>query len=70
MVCNIYYVVGMICFCNIKLLELFGNVIVFGCGDIVFDCCILVFRCGVRKVFVIFRKGFINIRVVLEEVGL
>lgn len=60
--------VGM-CSCKWKLPELFGNVIVLGCGDTAFDCCTSALRCGARKVFVIFRKGFTNIRAVPEEVG-
>lgn len=57
------------CSCKTKLPELFGNVIVLGCGDTAFDCCTSALRCGARKVFVIFRKGFTNIRAVPEEVG-
>lgn len=56
------------CSCKSKLPELFGNVIVLGCGDTAFDCCTSALRCGARKVFVIFRKGFTNIRAVPEEV--
>lgn len=61
---------GMTCSCNTKLPELFGNVIVLGCGDTAFDCCTSALRCGARKVFVIFRKGFTNIRAVPEEMQL
>lgn len=57
------------CSCKSKLPELFGNVIVLGCGDTAFDCCTSALRCGARKVFVIFRKGFTNIRAVPEEVS-
>ena len=56
------------CSCKSKLPELFGNVIVLGSGDTAFDCCTSALRCGARKVFVIFRKGFTNIRAVPEEV--
>ena len=70
MACNTYYAVGMTCSCTTRLPELFGNVIVLGCGDTAFDCCTSALRCGARKVFVIFRKGFTNIRAVPEEVGL
>lgn len=58
------------CSCKSKLPELFGNVIVLGCGDTAFDCCTSALRCGARKVFVIFRKGFSNIRAVPEEMQL
>ncbi|CAH3165814.1 unnamed protein product [Porites lobata] len=58
------------CSCKSKLPELFGNVIVLGCGDTAFDCCTSALRCGARKVFVIFRKGFTNIRAVPEEMQL
>lgn len=56
------------CSCKSKLPELYGNAIVLGCGDTAFDCCTSALRCGARKVFVIFRKGFTNIRAVPEEV--
>lgn len=62
------YLVGM-CSCKSKLPELFGNVIVLGCGDTAFDCCTSALRCGARRVSVIFRKGFTNIRAVPEEVS-
>lgn len=67
LICMLSFV-GM-CSCKSKLPELFGNVIVLGCGDTAFDCCTSALRCGARKVFVIFRKGFTNIRAVPEEVG-
>lgn len=47
-----------------------GNVIVLGAGDTAFDCATSALRCGARKVFVVFRKGFSNIRAVPEEVDL
>lgn len=58
--------------CNCKssdLPELYGNVIVLGAGDTAFDCATAALRCGAKKVFVIFRRGFTNIRAVPEEVG-
>lgn len=58
--------VGM-CVCYFLLLLIWGVVIVFGVGDIVFDCVIFVLCCGVCCVFIVFRKGFVNIRVVFEE---
>ncbi|XP_032675944.1 dihydropyrimidine dehydrogenase [NADP(+)] [Odontomachus brunneus] len=53
-----------------ELPSLRGNVIVLGAGDTAFDCATSALRCGARKVFVVFRKGFTNIRAVPEEVDL
>lgn len=50
--------------------KLYGNVIVLGAGDTAFDCATSALRCGARKVFVVFRRGFTNIRAVPEEVSL
>ena len=44
-----------------------GNVIVLGAGDTAFDCATSALRCGARRVFVVFRRGFSNIRAVPEE---
>lgn len=55
---------------NNELPALHGNVIVLGAGDTAFDCATSALRCGARKVFVIFRKGFTNMRAVPEEVDL
>lgn len=57
------------CGCKAKLPKLSGNVIVLGSGDTAFDCCTSALRCGARRVFVVFRKGFTNIRAVPEEVS-
>ena len=43
-------------------------VIVLGAGDTAFDCATSALRCGAKRVFVVFRKGFTNIRAVPEEV--
>lgn len=51
-----------------SLPRLYGNVIVLGAGDTAFDCATSALRCGARKVFVVFRRGFSNIRAVPEEV--
>lgn len=51
-----------------KLPSLHGNVVVLGAGDTAFDCATSALRCGAKKVFVVFRKGFTNIRAVPEEV--
>ncbi|KAK2149295.1 hypothetical protein LSH36_457g04013 [Paralvinella palmiformis] len=61
--------IGM-CSCKSTLPQLTGNVIVLGAGDTAFDCATSALRCGARKVFVVFRKGFTNIRAVPEEMDL
>ncbi|KAJ8982696.1 hypothetical protein NQ317_013168 [Molorchus minor] len=53
-----------------SLPKLHGNVIILGAGDTAFDCATSALRCGARKVFVVFRRGFTNIRAVPEEVSL
>ncbi|XP_012269514.2 dihydropyrimidine dehydrogenase [NADP(+)] [Athalia rosae] len=53
-----------------SLPSLHGNVIVLGAGDTAFDCATSALRCGAKKVFVVFRKGFTNIRAVPEEMDL
>jgi len=58
------------CACKSQLPELHGTVIVLGAGDTAFDCATSALRCGARRVFVVFRKGFINIRAVPEEAEL
>ena len=45
------------------------RVIVLGAGDTAFDCATSALRCGAKRVFVVFRKGFTNIRAVPEEVS-
>ncbi|KJE90453.1 hypothetical protein CAOG_08545 [Capsaspora owczarzaki ATCC 30864] len=49
---------------------LHGNVIVLGAGDTAFDCATSALRCGAKRVTVVFRKGFTNMRAVPEEVDL
>ena len=58
------------CACKRRLPELHGRVIVLGVGDTAFDCATSALRCGARKVFIVFRKGFTNIRAVPEEVAI
>lgn len=58
------------CGCKSALPELYGRVIVLGAGDTAFDCATSALRCGARRVYVVFRKGFTNIRAVPEEVDL
>jgi len=58
------------CSCKSTLPQLHGNVVVLGAGDTAFDCCTSALRCGARKVYVVFRKGFVNIRAVPEEMEL
>lgn len=57
------------CECRSALPSLYGNVVVLGAGDTAFDCATSALRCGARKVFVVFRRGFTNIRAVPEEVS-
>jgi len=58
------------CGCKSQLPEIYGTVIVLGAGDTAFDCATSALRCGAKRVFVVFRKGFINIRAVPEEAEL
>ncbi|XP_069823822.1 dihydropyrimidine dehydrogenase [NADP(+)] isoform X4 [Dendropsophus ebraccatus] len=58
------------CGCHSSLPSIKGAVIVLGAGDTAFDCATSALRCGARRVFVVFRKGFTNIRAVPEEVEL
>jgi len=58
------------CACKSELPEIYGSVIVLGAGDTAFDCATSALRCGAKRVFVVFRKGFINIRAVPEEAEL
>ncbi|KAK6179258.1 hypothetical protein SNE40_011661 [Patella caerulea] len=58
------------CSCKSVLPRLNGNVIVLGAGDTAFDCATSALRCGAKRVYVVFRKGFTNIRAVPEEMEL
>uniref|UniRef100_A0A0P4WBQ1 Dihydropyrimidine dehydrogenase [NADP(+)] n=1 Tax=Scylla olivacea TaxID=85551 RepID=A0A0P4WBQ1_SCYOL len=58
------------CQCKSQLPEVKGVVLVLGAGDTAFDCATSALRCGARRVFVVFRKGFTNIRAVPEEMEL
>uniref|UniRef100_A0A8D2IGL8 Dihydropyrimidine dehydrogenase [NADP(+)] n=1 Tax=Varanus komodoensis TaxID=61221 RepID=A0A8D2IGL8_VARKO len=58
------------CACRSPLPSIQGTVIVLGAGDTAFDCATSALRCGARRVFVVFRKGFTNIRAVPEEMEL
>jgi dihydropyrimidine dehydrogenase (NADP+) len=49
--------------------NLYGNIVVLGAGDTAFDCATSALRCGGKKVFIVFRRGFTNIRAVPEEVN-
>lgn len=58
------------CSCKSELPNLSGSrVIVLGAGDTAFDCATSALRCGAKRVYVVFRKGFTNIRAVPEEVS-
>lgn len=59
---------GMCACKSTTLPNVYGNVIVLGAGDTAFDCATSALRCGATKVFVVFRRGFTNIRAVPEEV--
>ncbi|ETE68850.1 Dihydropyrimidine dehydrogenase [NADP+], partial [Ophiophagus hannah] len=59
-----------ICGCRSSLPSIQGTVIVLGAGDTAFDCATSALRCGAQRVFVVFRKGFTNIRAVPEEMEL
>ncbi|XP_048353497.1 dihydropyrimidine dehydrogenase [NADP(+)] [Sphaerodactylus townsendi] len=58
------------CTCHSPLPSIHGTVIVLGAGDTAFDCATSALRCGARRVFVVFRKGFTNVRAVPEEMEL
>ncbi|XP_043554803.1 dihydropyrimidine dehydrogenase [NADP(+)]-like isoform X2 [Chiloscyllium plagiosum] len=58
------------CACQSSLPSLKGTVLVLGAGDTAFDCATSALRCGAHRVFVVFRKGFTNIRAVPEEMEL
>ncbi|XP_053771780.1 dihydropyrimidine dehydrogenase [NADP(+)] isoform X2 [Desmodus rotundus] len=58
------------CACHSPLPSIRGTAIVLGAGDTAFDCATSALRCGARRVFVVFRKGFVNIRAVPEEMEL
>lgn len=64
---SVLFLTGM-CTCKSKLPKIYGNVIVLGVGDTAFDCATSALRCGAKKVYIVFRKGFTNIRAVPEEV--
>ncbi|KFO26539.1 Dihydropyrimidine dehydrogenase [NADP+] [Fukomys damarensis] len=58
------------CACHSPLPSIRGAVIVLGAGDTAFDCATSALRCGARRVSIVFRKGFVNIRAVPEEMEL
>lgn len=55
------------CGCDNKLPELDGHVVVLGAGDTAFDCATSAFRCGAKRVSVVFRRGFGDMRAGPEE---
>jgi len=61
---------GGMCACKSALPKLYGHAVVLGAGDTAFDCATSAFRCGAKKVTVVFRRGFTNIRAVPEEMEL
>lgn len=59
------------CSCKSQLPDMSNSVaIVLGAGDTAFDCATSALRCGAKRVYVVFRKGFTNIRAVPEEMEL
>lgn len=59
-----------ICGCKIdgnKLPKLYGKVVILGAGDTAMDCATSAIRCGAKKVVLVFRRGFSEIRAVPEE---
>lgn len=62
--------VSGMCACKSQLPQMYGKVIVLGAGDTAFDCATSALRCGAKRVYVVFRKGFTNIRAVPEEVSI
>lgn len=60
------------CACKTTSLPNMKNsiVVVLGAGDTAFDCATSALRCGAKRVFVVFRKGFTNVRAVPEEVNM
>lgn len=66
----IQLILAGMCSCKSNLPDMLGGrVIVLGAGDTAFDCATSALRCGAKRVFVVFRKGFTNIRAVPEEVS-
>jgi len=60
-----------LCACGASPLpKLRGVVLVLGAGDTAMDCATSALRCGARRVFLVFRKGFTNVRAVPEEMEL
>lgn len=64
------FCVSGMCACKSQLPQMYGKVIVLGAGDTAFDCATSALRCGAKRVYVVFRKGFTNIRAVPEEVSI
>lgn len=50
--------------------RLSGNVVVLGAGDTAFDCATSALRCGAERVYIVFRRGFPDIRACQEEIEL
>eukprot|EP00117_Sycon_ciliatum_P019725 scpid33381/ scgid17788/ Dihydropyrimidine dehydrogenase [NADP(+)]; Dihydrothymine dehydrogenase; Dihydrouracil dehydrogenase len=56
------------CSCQSSMPDMQGSsVIVLGAGDTAMDCATSALRCGAKRVFIVFRKGFNNVRAVPEE---
>jgi dihydropyrimidine dehydrogenase (NADP+) len=53
---------------EVALPKLTGHVVILGAGDTAFDCATSAFRCGAKRVTVVFRRAFSQMRAVWEEV--
>jgi len=53
-----------------ELPKLYGRVVVLGAGDTAMDCATSAFRCGAQRVFIVFRRGYTQMRAVPEEADL
>jgi hypothetical protein len=51
------------CSCKSSLPQLYGKVVVLGAGDTAFDCATSAFRCGAKRVYIVFRRAFPDMRV-------
>lgn len=47
-----------------ELPKLYGRVVVLGAGDTAMDCATSAYRCGAQRVYIIFRRGYTQMRVI------
>jgi len=55
------------CACKSQLPEVGRHVVVLGAGDTAFDCATSAFRCGAKRVTIVFRRNWSDMRAVEEE---